>query len=150
MAAGPSKPGDADASAENSGIDAITGGFGDSDDLMPGNDRQLGIGQFAIDQVEIRAADGASLDTNADFARIRCRQRPFFRHQRLSDGAQHHGFHWLYIKHGCEYFSCSRIFYGTDKDGSVLQYKPAELLEARHVRLAVLQISPVSIGRSSE
>jgi hypothetical protein len=93
MAAGPSKPGDADASAEDSGIDAITGGFGNSDNLMSGNDRQLGIGQFAIDQVEIRAANGASLDADADFTRTRCRQRPFFGHQRLPDRMQDHGFH---------------------------------------------------------
>jgi hypothetical protein len=40
-----------------------------ADNLMSRHNRQLGVWQFAIDDVEVGAADTASLDPNANLAR---------------------------------------------------------------------------------
>jgi len=53
-----------------------------ADDLMPGHDRKLRIGQFAIHDMQIGAADTASFDGDEDLAGARLRNRPLAQHQR--------------------------------------------------------------------
>ena len=42
-----------------------------TDDLVPGHERQLGLGQLAIDDVEVGAAHAAGRDCDEDLARAR-------------------------------------------------------------------------------
>src|SRR5438309_283482 len=46
------------------------------DDLVAGHDRQLRIGQLAIDHMQIGSADAAGRDLHQDFAGARRRNRP--------------------------------------------------------------------------
>ena len=59
----------------------------------PGTSGQLRVGQFAVDDVQVGAADGAGLDADADLARSGLRIRALFHLQRLSHVVQHHGLH---------------------------------------------------------
>src|SRR5690606_20441158 len=67
--------------------------FDAADDLVTGNERQHRIGQLAIDDVQIRAADGARLDAQQQLAfaglwnRKRTRRKPF------TGLFEHHGPH---------------------------------------------------------
>ena len=71
MAAGMAEPRNADALAKVKMCDIGADRIDPSDDLMSRNNRQFRIGQFAIDDMEIGAADAASADTNANFAAAR-------------------------------------------------------------------------------
>ena len=53
------EPCDPDAVAGSQMRDAVSDDFNDADDFVAGNDRQLAGRQFAVDQVEIRAAHAA-------------------------------------------------------------------------------------------
>ena len=67
MPAGLAEPGHADARPGRE-IDAIADRLDAADDLVAGNDRQLRIRQFAVDHVQVGAADAAGLDPHADLA----------------------------------------------------------------------------------
>ena len=65
--AGMPKPWDANTRPENRRGEVIAYSVDNPDDLMPGNERQLGMRKFAVNNVKIGPANGASLDTHADF-----------------------------------------------------------------------------------
>jgi len=68
MAAGTAKPGNADAHAEGQAFHAAANGIDTADNLMAGDDGQFGIGQIAVDDMEIGAADAAGGDGDTNFA----------------------------------------------------------------------------------
>ncbi len=68
-AAGPAQPGDADAVADFKLNDAIAPLRHFADDLMAEDERQFGLRQFAVDNVQIGAADGAGVDADQELAR---------------------------------------------------------------------------------
>src|SRR5450631_4204581 len=57
------------------------------DNFMPGNDGVMDMGQFAVDDVQIRPAHRASLDPDPDLAGTRHRVGPLLQDQRASSGA---------------------------------------------------------------
>ncbi len=66
--AGMAKPGHADALADLQSADAGAKPIDASDDFMAGNDRDARIGEFAVDHMEIGAANPAGGDFQPDFA----------------------------------------------------------------------------------
>jgi hypothetical protein len=58
----------------------VANGIDDADDLVPRNDGPLRIFKVAIDHVQVRSADGASLDPDAQLTRTRQRIGPFLQH----------------------------------------------------------------------
>src|SRR5262245_66693338 len=58
-ATGPAEPGDADAVARLKALDPLAIAGHTADDFVAGNQWQLGLGQFAIDDVQISAAYAA-------------------------------------------------------------------------------------------
>ena len=65
---GVAEPSDADARARFE-VDPLADGVDAADDLMSRHNGQLGVRQFAVDDVEVGAADSAGLDSNANLAR---------------------------------------------------------------------------------
>jgi len=65
--AGMAKPWDANTRPANRRADVIAYSIDNPDDLMPGNERKLGMRKFAVNNVKIGPANGTSLDTHADF-----------------------------------------------------------------------------------
>ena len=51
---------------------------------MSRNDGQVGVRQFAVDDMEIGAADAARLDPQSNLARSRLRLRPLFHDELLA------------------------------------------------------------------
>ena len=92
MAAGVAEPRHADARAERR-VDAVADRLDPADDLVAGNDRQLRIGQFAVDDVQIGAADAAGLDAHADLAGARLGLGPFLDREPLAGPPVNHGAH---------------------------------------------------------
>ena len=64
--AGPGEPGDADPLALVEACHALSEGVDGADDLMPEDERQLRPLELAVDDVEVRAADTAGTDVEAD------------------------------------------------------------------------------------
>ena len=64
-----------------------------ADNLMSRHNGKLGIRQFAVDDVEIGAADAASLDAHANLARSGQGVRPLLHHEPLVRPMQDHGAH---------------------------------------------------------
>src|SRR5262245_53327986 len=60
---------------------------------MPRNDRQLRVRQFAVDDVQIGAADAAGRDLDQDVAALRRGHRPLAPYQRRAGPLQDHGAH---------------------------------------------------------
>ena len=52
-------------------LDAFARRLDAADDLVPRHDRQLGIGQFAVDDMQVGAADAAGFDPNPNLPRSR-------------------------------------------------------------------------------
>ena len=91
--AGVAEPGHADALADLEAADAGAETIDPSDDFMAGNDRDARVGQFAVDDMEIGAADAAGRDFQADFAGAGQgigTLRPF---ERRADPVENHGMH---------------------------------------------------------
>ncbi len=83
--AGMAEPGDADPHADCRCADAVAEAVERADDLVTGNDRQLRVGEVAIDGVQVSPADSAGFDPHADLAWAGPRLGPLFKFQRLSD-----------------------------------------------------------------
>ena len=92
VAAGMAEPGHADARAELQ-TDAVAGRLDPADDLVAGDDRQLRVRQFAVDDMQIGAADAAGLDPHADLPRARLGFGPLLHREPLVDSPQNHGAH---------------------------------------------------------
>ena len=60
------QPRDADPLAHPQSLDALSDRIDPADDLVSGDDRQLRVGQFAIDDMEIGSADAARRHLEAD------------------------------------------------------------------------------------
>jgi hypothetical protein len=58
-----------------------------ADDLMTRDEREYRTGEFTIDDVEVRTANGASLDGYGDLPGAGQRIRPLFKLERLADSA---------------------------------------------------------------
>ena len=93
MAAGMAEPSDADARRRGLQADAFADRLDPADDLVPGDDRQLRVGQFAVDDVQVGAADAAGLDPHADLASARLGRRPLLDRQPFAGPTQNHGAH---------------------------------------------------------
>ncbi len=64
-----------------------------ADDLVAGDQRQLGVRQFAVDDVQVGPADGAGLDPHQHLARAGGRVGDLRRAQRPAGGVEDHGEH---------------------------------------------------------
>jgi hypothetical protein len=60
---------------------------------MTQDERQLGMGQVAIEDVQVRAADATSVDTDQDFIGANVRQRQIGEPERGASGVEKHGAH---------------------------------------------------------
>ena len=92
-AAGVAEPGNADALAHLQPLDPGADRIDPADDLVARDDRHLRVGQFAIDDMQIGAADAAGGHLHANFARSGLRVgklRPF---ERSLEFLQHHRMH---------------------------------------------------------
>ena len=98
MSARTAEPGDADARAERQ-INAGAGRLDAADDLMPRNDRQLGIGEVAVDHMQVGAANAARLDPNANLPRPRLEFGPFLQREPIAGPPQDHGAHGARLDH---------------------------------------------------
>ena len=86
------EPSHADARADLK-ADSFADGVDAADNLMSRDNGQLGVGQFAVDDVQVGAADAASLDPHANLARSGRRVRPLLHHERFMRPMQDHGAH---------------------------------------------------------
>ena len=92
LAVGPAKPGDADALAGGEAGPA----FGHSpDDLVPGDERQLRVGQLAVDDVEIGSADAARVHGDQHLTGLRDGHGELGLPERLPGAVEHHRLHGL-------------------------------------------------------
>jgi hypothetical protein len=87
------EPGDPDAIGECQARDTGADRVDTADDLVAGNDRRLRMGQFAIQHMEVRAADPASEHLDPDLPRPRLAIRHLGPDQRRLRLAQDHGLH---------------------------------------------------------
>ena len=92
-AAGVAEPGDADPPADGERGGARAAGQHLAHDLVAGDQRQLGVRQLAVDDVQIGAADRAGLDPHQDLARAGDGVGEPGRAQRLARGVEDHGEH---------------------------------------------------------
>jgi hypothetical protein len=69
--AGVTEPGNADAFTHPQAFDASTDRIDPTDDLVARDDGQMGIWQFAVDDMQVGAADAASQYLDANLARSR-------------------------------------------------------------------------------
>jgi len=67
--------------------------LGAADDLVPGNERELRIGQLAVDDVEVSAADAAGGHPKQDLPLLRLRHGNLLEPQRLPGRVKHHRTH---------------------------------------------------------
>ena len=74
-------------------LDAIAHRGDDADDLVSRHERQLGLRQLAIDDMQIGAAHRARADLDQDLARARLGGRNLSRAERLPLGMKDHRFH---------------------------------------------------------
>ena len=84
-----------DAAADFRSIDIVAHRFDDADDLVTWDQRQLRLRQIAIDDVKVRATDGAGFDPDADFTRTRQWKRPFDSDQRPANCFNDHRSHCM-------------------------------------------------------
>src|SRR5437879_8704160 len=62
------KPGDAEAVTARKSLGALAGRLDPTDDHVADHERELGLAQLAVHDVEVRAAHGADRDTDEDLA----------------------------------------------------------------------------------
>ena len=91
--AGVREPGDPDAGAECRRLDLRAAGDHGAHDLMTRYDRNLGVGQVAVDQMQVGAADAAGVDADQHLRRTRLRTRHRARNQRPTGTLAHHRLH---------------------------------------------------------
>ncbi len=87
------QPGNADPLADGEILDPGAEPLDQADHLVAGNDRQPRIGQLAVDDVQIGAADAAGFDANQQPPRPGRRRRPLFEDERRADRMQRHRAH---------------------------------------------------------
>src|SRR4029453_16146198 len=93
IAIGPPKPRDSDAISDCE-VRILSADFFDlSDNLVTENQRQLRIGQFAIDHVKVGAANRAGPDTNEQLSPARLRLWHIAQLQRVFRFIENHGAH---------------------------------------------------------
>jgi hypothetical protein len=88
-----SEPGDADALAGREAGDAVPQLLDRTDDFVSRHDRQLRVGQLAVDDVQVGAADAAGAHLHDDLAGSGSRPGHFDQSQRLAGPLQAHGSH---------------------------------------------------------
>ena len=93
MAARMAQPGNADALAERQPMNAVSQAFHQPDDLVSRDYGQGGIGEFAVDQMEIGAADGAGFDAQPYLSRPRLRIGHISKFEGPIGRLQHHSAH---------------------------------------------------------
>ncbi len=94
-AAGMAEPGHAGPASHPRRVDARPYCIDDTDDFMPGNQRQLRMIELAVDDMQVRAADGAGFDLQPYLSRARRRIRPLHEDERHPRPFENHRFHWL-------------------------------------------------------
>ncbi len=72
-----------------------------ADDLMADDQRQLRIGQLAVDDMQIRTADRTDVDVQEQLALTRLRHGYVREHERLALLFQEHGLHRCPLSVGC-------------------------------------------------
>jgi cytochrome c2 len=87
------EPGDAHPVTRPNGRLALAHTFDDADDLMARYDRDLRVGQFAVDDMEIGATDCAGFNAYPDLARSRPRVGALLELERFADRCKNHGLH---------------------------------------------------------
>ena len=92
-AAGMTEPGNADAFTHPQAFDASTDRIDPTDDLVARDDGQMGIWQFAVDDMQVGAADAASQYLDANLARSRMPVGEIGPFQRRSECPEHHCLH---------------------------------------------------------
>ena len=90
----------ADPVAEGEALHAFAQRFDAAHDLMAEHERQLGLIEFAVENVEIGAADPAGRDLDQDLTVPRLRHRNLGRPQRGTRALQQHRLHQRWPRHG--------------------------------------------------
>ena len=94
---GTAEPGDADALTRGEALAALDHA---RDDLMAGHERQPGLRELPVDDVEIGAADAAGGDLEEHLAGLRLRLGDVLEAQRLALPVEHHRAHGLTVAPG--------------------------------------------------
>ncbi len=89
------EPSNADAPARPQRGHARPDFLDDAHDLMAGHDRQVRIGQLAIDHVKVRSAYRTGLDAHPDFTRARRQIRAKLELERLAERSEDHHPHGI-------------------------------------------------------
>lgn len=98
LAAGMAQPWHADTVALPEPGDTASARFDRTDDLVPRNERRLGVAQVAVDDMEVGAAHATSRYGNAHLTRSRLGHRHAHRAQRQPRALEQHRSHGL--RHG--------------------------------------------------
>src|SRR5271169_4031517 len=93
MAASAAQPGNADAIAQGERADPRSKRLDPAHDLVARNDRQLGMGKLAVDDMQIGSANAASLDLDQDLSRAWLWIRQLLETQRGPRSVKNHGLH---------------------------------------------------------
>jgi hypothetical protein len=87
------EPGHADPIPAGEALDFGPGLIDAAHDLVAWHDRQLGIGQVAVHDVEVGPAHGASLDADTKLVGLRQQLGPVLQNERAADLTKDHGSH---------------------------------------------------------
>jgi hypothetical protein len=93
IAARTAEPRDADAPARRQRGHTIAYRLDDAHDLVPRDQRQTGLGQVTINDMQIGSANRAGLDADPNLSRPRKLLGPRFGYERPANGSQHHCSH---------------------------------------------------------
>ena len=89
------QPAEADAPTNQFARNARSNQIDPADDFVTGHARTKQIGHFAIDNVQIRTADRASLDLDPQLSRGRCGIGARLLDERAARGVQNHRLHGI-------------------------------------------------------
>ncbi len=90
VTAGASEPGDANPCADGEALDLRARLRHPANDLVTGHDRRPHVGQFAVDEMQVGAADAARLDADQEFRRARLGIGALLHDQRRADPPENH------------------------------------------------------------
>jgi len=93
VAAGLPEPGNPDPLTDAPAVHAGPGAQHSADNLVPGNDRQPRLRQFAVDDVQVGATHGASLHVHQELARGGLRVGALLHTKGFAGDVQHHCAH---------------------------------------------------------
>ncbi len=91
--AGMAQPRNADAFADPEALHSRPEPVDPANDLMTGNDRRHRTGQFAVNDMQVRATDATGADLDANLAGPRLSIRELGPLKRRANRIQHHGLH---------------------------------------------------------